>query len=120
MITAEELQSLESTLLPALERHHLRLLAHGLRTLQSVADRRAGPLPPADAVAAWAARQPAIAADPTFSTAFLSQMEHLGDQLTDIAAALGRSPLELELADLVDWARRSADARISPQAPEPG
>ena len=37
MIEADELAELESTLLPALERHHLRLLAHGLRTFQTVA-----------------------------------------------------------------------------------
>ena len=31
MLSEHDLQELESTLLPALERHHLRLLAHGLR-----------------------------------------------------------------------------------------
>jgi hypothetical protein len=36
VIEASELAELEATLLPALERHHLRLLAHGLRTFQAV------------------------------------------------------------------------------------
>jgi len=114
VISPEELQELESSLLPSLERHHLRLLAHGLRTLQCVAGRRGGPLPDPAALQAWALRQPAIAGDPEFAEPFLAQMRTLGTQLTTIAAARGRSaPLDLEMADLIAWARISADARIS-------
>lgn len=116
MISPEELQELESTLLPSLERHHLRLLAHGLRTLQSVAGRRSGPLPDPAALQAWALRQPAIAGDPAFAEPFLAQMRSLATQLTAIAATRGLSaPLDLAMADLIAWARVSADARISPE-----
>ena len=37
MLSEHDLQELESSLLPALERHHLRLLAHSLRCLQQAA-----------------------------------------------------------------------------------
>jgi hypothetical protein len=115
VISPEELEEIEATLLPALERHHLRLLAHGLRSLQAAAGRRDGPLPNADAVAAWAAAQAPIAADPGFANAFLVQLDHLAEQLTAVADGLGIAPLALEIADLIGWARSRADQRLSPQ-----
>lgn len=113
-LTPAELASLESTLLPALERHHLRLIAHGLRTLQAIAGRHTGPLPPASAVADWASRQPAIAADPDFQQAFVAQLASTAAQLQSLAETRDCSPLALELADLCDWAVGRADARLRP------
>lgn len=127
MIEASELAELESTLLPALERHHLRLLAHGLRTFQAVAGRRLGPLPTSDALAAWASGQPQLAGDPGFAATFLQQLAGLGDQLELIAARRGCDPLGLELADLITWAEHQAQERLElpslradPTAPPPG
>ncbi len=127
MISEAELNELEATLLPALERHHLRLLAHGLRTLQAVGKGPDGGLPPRAALEAWALAQPAIADDPSFRRAFVDQLLAAGLQLESIAAeGAGEiategddrpGPLELELADLVAWARRQADRRLSPPAP---
>jgi hypothetical protein len=129
MLSESELRTLESTLLPALERHHLRLLAHGVRTLQAVAG-AGGALPSREALAAWAAAQAAIAADPSFREAFIDQMLGLGVQLERIAAAAvgaeapsPRGPLDLELDDLVRWARAQADRRLNeadPASPPPG
>lgn len=123
MIGDDELRALESTLLPALERHHLRLLGHALRTLQTVAgDSEA--LPSRPALEAWAAAQPAIAEDPGFRTAFVEQLLNAGVQLEQIAAwrhgspaPTGPGPLALALDDLVAWARAQADARLSPPGP---
>ncbi len=141
MLSPEELAELESSLLPALERHHLRLLAHSLRSLQAAAGRRSGPLPPRAQLQAWAQQQPALQADPSFCQAFLDQLQGAGIQLEAIAAegAPGRTasqplpaaadlqnqpvgpdpaspdlggPLALTLADLLAWARRQADQRI--------
>ena len=127
MIEASELAELESTLLPTLERHHLRLLAHGLRTFQSVAGRRQGPLPASDALAVWATGQPQLAGDPGFAATFLDQLAGLGDQLESIALQRGTDPLALELTDLITWAEHQARERleISPftadsAAPPPG
>ena len=119
MLSESELHRLESTLLPALERHHLRLLAHALRSLQAVA---AGgeALPSRAQLEAWAAAQPAIADDPGFRDAFVEQLLGAGVQLEEIAAWRRRSggegtagPLALQLNDLVAWARAQADARLN-------
>lgn len=111
---AESLQ-LDATLLPSLERHHLRLLAHGLRTLQGVAQRQEGELPPQQQLQAWVARQPGLAGDPDFARSFSEQLENLGHQLSRIAAAAGCSPLALSLDQLCAWARADADRRLSQQ-----
>jgi hypothetical protein len=113
MIDAAELAELERCLLPALERHHLRLLAHGLRTFQAVAGRRSGPLPPAAAWAAWAAQQPQLAADASFAASFLEQLTSLASQLEAIARSRSCDPLALELADLSHWAGQQADGRLA-------
>lgn len=119
MIGEEELRELESSLLPALERHHLRLLAHALRSLQAVA---AGgeALPSRPQLEAWAAAQPAIADDPGFRDAFVEQLLSACVQLEQIALwrhgpaeAGSATPLALELNDLVAWARAQADARLN-------
>jgi hypothetical protein len=123
-LSPAELAELESTLLPALERHHLRLLGHGLRTLQAIAraDGRgpeAGKLPDLDAIRAWASLQPPIAADSAFIEVLSGHLQATGQQLALIAAELGRPPLCLELGDLADWATRQADQRLKPATPAP-
>jgi len=127
VIEASELAELESTLLPALERHHLRLLAHGLRTFQAVVGRRQGPLPARDALVVWASGQTQLAGDPGFAATFLQQLAGLGDQLELIGARRGCDPLALELADLITWAEHQAQKRLElpsfradPAAPPPG
>ncbi|MEB3200305.1 MAG: hypothetical protein VKK62_07240 [Synechococcaceae cyanobacterium] len=120
----EDLALLESSLLPSLERHHLRLLAHGLRTLQTIASRREGPPPGRQQIEAWAAKEPLLAGDPGFRSAFLPQLEGLAAQLQAIAAERDLTPLALSLDDLVAWAQQQADQRcgsLNPasQAPPP-
>lgn len=117
MLAEAELQQLEATLLPTLERHHLRLLAHGLRSLQAAAGRRDGPPPPPQAIATWLAQQPGYDHDPDFTTAFLRQLEALRAQLEAIAADCGREPLALDLNDLCRWATAAADRRVRPAPP---
>ena len=101
-LTTAELAELEATLLPALERHHLRLLAHSLRSLQAIAAQQpAGALPGHDAICAWASQQTALADAPCFQAVLVKQLEAAGGQLQQLAAALGRAPLALELGDLI-------------------
>lgn len=111
-LSAAEIAELDATLLPALERHHLRLLAHGLRTLQAIAARRQGKPPERQAIEAWAGRQPAIAGDGAFSQAFAAQLAAAAEQLTAIAALRGGRALDLDLPELIAWARAQADARL--------
>jgi hypothetical protein len=117
-LSTAELAELESTLLPALERHHLRLLAHGLRTLQAIAaadgaQHGSDELPDRSAIRSWAADQPQIAQDRAFIEVLSSQLESAGRQLEQLAAELGRPPLSLELRDLIAWARNQANQRIA-------
>ncbi len=119
MLSPGELQELEASLLPTLERHHLRLLAHGLRTLQAIAGHPSGGLPAAGAIEAWALQQPVIRDDAGFAQAFLGQMARVGEQLEAIAAAAGREPLALDLPDLIHWATQEADRRVRPPAAPP-
>ncbi len=113
MLSPDDLQELESSLLPALERHHLRLLAHSLRCLQQAAPAPAAELPTADALARWAADQPSLQADPGFTPVLLEQLGKAAAQLEAIAREQGNPPLQLSIADLVRWGRRQADARLS-------
>jgi len=117
-LSPAELAELESTLLPAQERHHLRLLAHGLRTLQAIgeahgAEEGSGALPDRSAILNWAANQPPIAQDPAFIEVFSSQLESAGRQLEQLAADLGRPPLSLDLGDLIAWAHSQANQRLA-------
>lgn len=112
MLEPDELNRLDGTLLPSLERHHLRLMAHGLRTLQAIAGQRQGRAPERDAIRSWVERQPAIADDAGFAAAFTDQLEHMAGQLSAIAADHRCEPLGLDLEALIDWAQRNADQRI--------
>jgi hypothetical protein len=112
MLTPDELAGLEATLLPALERHHLRLLAHGLRTLHQIADRRHGDPPAAAAIRRWVLQQDATAGDQAFAAAFSAQMLSVAAQLRTIAGP-SRQALDLELNDLESWARHQADSRLA-------
>ena len=101
-LSAAELAELEATLLPTLERHHLRLLAHSLRCLQAIATHQpAGALPGHDAICAWASQQPALADAPCFQAVLVEQLEAAGRQLQQLATTLNRAPLALELGDLI-------------------
>ena len=116
-LSAAELAELEATLLPALERHHLRLLAHSLRSLQAIAAHQpAGALPGRDAMRAWASQQPALADAPCFQAVLVEQLEAAGRQLQQLATTLNRAPLTLELGDLIAAA---CDHRHS-HSPSPG
>jgi hypothetical protein len=134
MLTPEDQALLEATLLPALERHFLSLLAHGLRTFQAIAattgqlidqptDQPTGQpkrLPERLQIEAWAASQASLADDPGFREAFVEQLCRLRDPLGEIAARGGQSPLDLPIEALVAWVREQADGRLSrPPSPPP-
>jgi hypothetical protein len=111
-LTPAELAQLEASLLPALERHHLRLLAHCLRTLQQIAGRRHGPLPHTAALRGWVSGQPPLAEDLSFQQAFLAQLQAAALQLETLATALGVEPLALDLPDLLRLAEAQARRRL--------
>lgn len=121
MLTPEDQALLQTTLLPALERHFLSLLVHGLRTFQAIAACTDDPqqLPDRPRIAAWAARQAPLAEDSAFQEAFVEQLCRLHDPLRTIAAREGQAPLNLRIEALVSWVREQADARLTPPATSP-
>jgi hypothetical protein len=123
MLTPEDQTLLEATLLPALERHFLRLLAHGLRTFQTIAGSAAEPgrLPDRERIAAWVASQAPLADDPAFQEAFVEQLWRLREPLQVIGDREGRPPLDLPIEALVAWVSEQAAARVNrPATPPPG
>jgi hypothetical protein len=119
-LSRAEVELLESSLLPHLERHHLRLLAHGLRSFQVMAERRQGSLPSPQLLDRWLEQQPDLSDDPGFREAFRHQLIGLGQQLETIAAAADSTPLALTLEQLILWARAQADRRLEQQQAKPG
>jgi hypothetical protein len=122
MLSEADCRQIETTLLPTLERHHLRLLAHALRTLQAIAGRAAGPAPTRPEIERWAGSQPQIRDDPGFAAAFVEQLLGAARQLEAIAVQAapadgGTEPrqrtLALDLDALVNWARSQADRRVA-------
>jgi hypothetical protein len=116
----DDLQLIESTLLPALERHHLRLLAHCLRCLQQIAGGRSGPVPATTAIEAWMADQPQIHGDTDFGPVFLRQLQSGAAQLGSLASELGCEPLALDLPQLITWAHGQAQGRLTASPLSPG
>ena len=112
MLSEQDLQELESTLLPALERHHLRLLAHSLRCLQQAAQDGTA-MPAQEGLMDWAQQQPNLAVDPTFIPVLVEQLAKAAVQLEAIGLELHKAPLTLDISDLVRWGQQQADQRLN-------
>ena len=52
--------------------------------------------------------------DPTFIPVLVEQLGKASAQLASIGNDLGKPALQLEIADLVRWGQRQADARLKP------
>lgn len=117
MLSAADLNELESSLLPALERHHLRLLAHSLRCLQAAATQ--GGQADHTALITWAEQQPGLAADPAFIPVLVEQLARAAVQLEAIGEIRGTPALALTMTDLVAWGRSVAEQRLASGALSP-
>jgi hypothetical protein len=106
--------------LPAREEHKLRLLAHGLRTLQTIAARRQGPTPARVSIESWVLGQPLIAEDTGFVQAFVRELVGLGGQLDRLAKNRSMTPLSLELPDLLAWIEEHRSPNPNITEPDPG
>ena len=93
---------IDATLLPQLDRHHLRLLSHCLACFQSMQPAPDdGGLPGESARRRWCLAQPLIAADPAFLMQMLEQLDVAALQLEAIAAEQGVTPITLGLEQLI-------------------
>ena len=98
-------ERIDSTLLPQLDRHHLRLLSHCLDSFQTMAiPGSTGAIPDEDQRRLWCQQQPVVADDPAFLDTLLLQLNAAADQLDQLAVELGKPPLALTLDDLISAA----------------
>ena len=110
----QQIERIEATLLPVVDRHLLRLQAHCLVTFQQIAmPMREGPLPTRDRWQDWCDHQPQLADDAEFSEQLMMQFTVIASQLEELARKLNRTPLELELNDLINQAETSSRDRLS-------
>ena len=118
-LSRQAIERIESTQLPQLDRHHLRLLSHCLVSFQSMQPRSAdGALPSETARRQWCLDQPRIAEDPGFLNVMLEQLDVAAVQLEQIAKDQNVVPMALTLEQLIhvietrchhQQQRRSAD-----------
>ncbi len=119
-LSRADAEKIEATLLPNLDRHHLRLLAHCLRSFQVIADpRRSGPLPDRRSLEQWLLIQPQLADEPEFRDLLLSQFLAAAEQLQDLAKQRDLTPLELNLGALIEASTTASKARIEEQQNHP-
>ncbi len=97
------IERIDATLLPQLDRHHLRVLSHCLDSFQTMAVPQAtgGALPDEDRRRLWCQQQPVVADDPAFLDTLLLQLSTAAEQLDQLALELGKPPLTLTLDDLI-------------------
>ena len=108
-LTKEDIEQIEATLLPALERHHIRLLAHCLASFKSMAnDSKKGPLPNKDSRLKWCLKQPELSNQKSFIPILLEQMEVAGLELEQLASERLITPLELNIEDLIKASTKTA------------
>ena len=99
------IERIDSTLLPQLDRHHLRVLSHCLDSFQAMAaPESAGAIPDEDQRRRWCQKQPVVADDPAFLDTLLLQLNAAAEQLDQLALGLGKPPLALTLDDLISAA----------------
>ena len=104
---------IDATLLPQLDRHHLRLLAHCLACFQSMQPAPVdGGLPGESARKNWCLAQPLIAADPGFLLQMLEQFDVAALQLEGIATEQGVTPMELSLEQLIKAVESRCRSRV--------
>ena len=112
-LSRADAEQIEATLLPNLDRHHLRLLAHCLRSFQVIADpRHSGPLPGRSELEQWLLEQPQLVDEPQFRDLLLHQFLAAAQQLEDLATQQDLSPLELNLGELIEASTKASKARI--------
>ena len=108
MINADAIARIDSTLLPQLDRHHLRLLFHCLDSFLAMEPTSGKRLPNKAVRREWCEKQPVVAGDPSFVDELLRQFDAAAEQLEELAQRYNKQPLELTLDDLI----QDAEERI--------
>ena len=115
-VDSEVVARIDATLLPQLDRHHLRLLVHCLDSFREMEPGEAGSLPDAASRRRWCEQQPIVAEDPAFLRSLMLQLNGAAAQLQDLADSLSKPPLELSLDDLITAAEARCHHRLQNQS----
>ena len=109
----QQIELIDATLLPAVDRHLLRLQAHCLATFKQIAmPLMQGPLPTRDHWQDWCDRQPELVNDADFREQLMMQFTVIASQLEELARQLQLTPLELKLNDLIQHAETNSRQRL--------
>ena len=102
-ISLEDLQKIDSTGLSLMERHYLRLLAHCLACFREMGSNSSSScLPDRNDQLKWCLAQPRLASEATFINTLLEQFAIAADRINQLAANVGKPPLDLTLDDLIE------------------
>tara|TARA_B100000029_G_scaffold508569_1_gene595805 strand:- start:1089 stop:1457 length:369 start_codon:yes stop_codon:yes gene_type:complete len=107
-LTLDEIQKIDATGLPSIDRHYLRLLAHCLACFKEMASGSStGEFPIEKDRLKWLLEQPALTNERAFVFVLLEQFAGAAHQLERLAEEYKKSPLELTLDELINWSLRS-------------
>ena len=107
-LTLDEIQKIDATGLPSIDRHYLRLLAHCLACFKEMASGSStGEFPIEKDRLKWLLEQPALTNERAFVFVLLEQFAGAAYQLERLAEEYKKSPLELTLDELINWSLRS-------------
>lgn len=103
-LSMEEIQLIDQTNLPILEKHHLRLLAHCLACFKSMAQQEKSreSFPEENDWVKWCLAQPRLQNDNDFISLLLEQFSGAAKQLQKLALDKNIPPLKLNLEDLIN------------------
>ncbi len=101
-LSNEEIELIESTNLSALDKHHLRLLAHSLETLRFMANGSIkGSFPSKENRLNWLEELNSLQDDQSFIPLLMEQLDVAAIELERIAEQSNISPLEMNLHSLI-------------------
>ena len=111
-VDTDAVARIDATLLPQLDRHHLRLLVHCLDSFRAMTPDSDGSLPDAASRRRWCEQQLIVVEDPSFLRSLLLQLDGAGQQLNELAQQLNKPPLQLSLDDLITAAEARCHHRL--------
>ncbi len=107
LLSLEDIELIELTKLSSLDKHYLRLLGHCLACFKEMASGlRRGPLPTDEHRLAWFLKQADFKKDDPFLVVLLEQFVSAANQLNLIAEHYQITPLELSLANLIQFTEK--------------
>ena len=109
-LSIEEIERIDSSGLPLMIRHRIRLLAHCLACFKSISSSTAHrDFPSNQECITWLMDQPTLSNDREFVFVLLEQLDGAERCLKELAIERKMSPLDLTLDDLLEEALRASE-----------